>query len=246
MLEEANYADGAKLTYTYSTATTPVSIAPTPGLIIQVQDHNGRAVKFSYEAAGSALPPRIKTITNAAGQLVSMDYDTQGNLVLILWPDSSARKFLYENSNWALTGIISENGTRLSTYAYEGSGRAMSTEWDGGFNRYSVSYASPPTWTITDTYDATAQVYVRDHVMSNPTGLVLTLPNKDTSQIDSTMVLGAAQPVRMTQSAGAGCLASSSALTYDANGNVASADELREIQDSVFAEEVQALTLTQL
>lgn len=221
------YADGTQLTYTYSSATTPVEIAPKADLIIQVRDQNGRAVKFVYEASGSDLPPRIKTITNAADQQVSMDYDGGGHLLQVHWPDGTARQYGYASAG-ALSGIVSESGRELSSYTYDDAGRAVGTEWAEGAYRYSISYATAPEWAITDTYDVAAQIYVRDHVMSNPTGLVITLPNNDTSQVDTAVVLGAVQPVRFSQSAGSGCMASSSAITYDASGNVSSVDDFNQ------------------
>ncbi|MHA6897071.1 hypothetical protein ACQUJT_23785 [Ralstonia pseudosolanacearum] len=51
------YFNGKGLLYGYSDDKTPIEIAPKPGLLISVQDQNGRAVKFQYETQEDV--PRI-------------------------------------------------------------------------------------------------------------------------------------------------------------------------------------------
>lgn len=61
--------------------------------------------------------------------------DAAGNT---LW----SRTYLYEDSRFpnALTGMLDQNGNRLSTYSYDEQGRGASTELAGGVNRQQVTY----------------------------------------------------------------------------------------------------------
>ncbi|MCE2722571.1 MAG: hypothetical protein ACK51J_05060 [Burkholderiales bacterium] len=70
------------------------------------------------------------------------------------FPDGTSRSYVYaEAANIALrptdplfptllTGVVNENGTRLSTFKYDASGRAYSTEWAGGVNKYVANSTS--------------------------------------------------------------------------------------------------------
>ena len=50
--------------------------------------------------------------------------------------------YLYEDGNWphALTGIVDQNGARLSTFSYSPAGQAISTEQAGGVNHHTMSF----------------------------------------------------------------------------------------------------------
>ena len=223
-LTSVAYARGNGQTYSYSDSNTPVTVAPTAGLLIRIQDPFGRAVRFEYEQPAGVAVPRIVRIIDPDGQVIQAGYDAAGNLSQLNWPDGHMRKFLYEQGAlpWALTGIIDENGERHSTYAYDGEGRAVSTEYAGGVNRYSLSYGSPPRWVTKETFDATLLVFWRDHNWQLPQDTTLTTPTGTAVNLGATLINGMPRTTTRNQPAGAGCDAASSTLTYDANGNVSS------------------------
>jgi YD repeat-containing protein len=99
---------------------------------------------------------------------------------------------------YSLTGIIDENGVRYATYQYDASGKAISTEHAGSVEKYSLAYAPDGSSTA----------------VTDPLGSVRTT--------HFTTVLGVVKPTGTDQPGGSGCSAASSAMTYDANGNVAS------------------------
>jgi YD repeat-containing protein len=224
VLTSIRYARGGTVAYVYSDSTTPVAVAPVAGLLIKIQDQYGRAVSFEYEQPAGVTVPRIVRIVDADGLAIQVDYDDAGNLAQLAWPDGHARKFLYEQGGlpWALTGIVDENGERYSTYAYDTEGRALSTEYAGGVNRYSLAYGHPPRWVTTETFDSTSNVFWRDHNWQAPQDAVMTTPNHTTVALGATLVNGMPRVTTRSQPAGAGCDASSSSLAYDANGNVTS------------------------
>jgi YD repeat-containing protein len=224
VLKTATSVLGGKQTYLYSDSTTPASVAPVAGLLIRVEDQYGRAVRFEYEQPAGTATPRIVRIIDPAEQAIAAGYDAAGNLSRLTWPDGHVRQFVYEQPEtpWALTGIIDENNQRHSTYTYDAEGRARSTEYAGGVNRYSASYSTPPRWVTTETFDSANFMFWRDHHWQAPEGAVMTTPNGTGVALGTTLLHGMPRLTTRSQPAGAGCEASTSTLAYDANGNVAS------------------------
>ncbi|XVJ69751.1 MAG: RHS repeat protein [Rhizobacter sp.] len=124
----------------YSTAATPISVAPGPDYLIQVTNHFGRMLKFSYDPKG-----RIIRLTDPGNGLVQYGYDGLGNLATVTWQDTKFRQYHYEDARYpaALTGITDELGVRIGTYTYDATGRVASTERAGGQDRLTLSYSSP-------------------------------------------------------------------------------------------------------
>lgn len=190
---------GAALTLTYSTSSTPASIAPNSDLLISVSDAWGRSLSYVYNSS-----QRIVRMTDPAGEAYSYGYDAAGNLASITSPDSKVRQFVYNEQQHtqntqlpnSLTGIIDENGDRFATYEYDTQGRAVSTEHAGGAQRYTLTYTTPGALTtVTDAFGV-----ARDYGLTALLGVV-----------KGTGISGAACP-----SCGP------AAQTYDANGNVSS------------------------
>jgi YD repeat-containing protein len=227
VITSIQYANGASLTYTYSDASTPTSIAPTGGLLLAVQDHFGRSIQFTYELSTTGTSARIKSITDTEGHSIIPTYTSTGMLGGLTWPDATSRRYVYEliDLPWALTGVIDENATRFSSYAYDTAGRAVSTELAGAVNRYRISHTTPPRWVTTETYDAVLGVLFRDHTWLLPTGPSMTTPSGARINYTPVMINGMPLPASQTQPAGSGCAASSRQQTYDQNGNFTSTDD---------------------
>ena len=223
------FATGGKVSLTYSTASTPAAMAPQAGLLIQATDTFGRTVSFNYEAApsGTSLPARIRQVTAPDGLAASMAYDTAGNLQSIQWPDGRTRSFLYERVDlpFALTGIADERGQRVSSYGYDAQGRAISTQGGGGANRYNVSYDSPPSWSVTETYDASLRLVWRDHRWQAPINTITTDPLGNSISMAAANIAGMPRLSSQSQPAGSGCAASSSQFAYDERNNVIQRDD---------------------
>ena len=212
---------GQSLVFTYSTASTPVAIAPGAGYLISVTDSFARSVQFTYNAAGL-----VNQITDPAGQVIAVAY-TGSNLTQLTWQDTKTRQFLYENPSftWALTGVVDERGIRKGTYGYDSAGRAISTEGAGGVNRFSVAYTSPPAIVVTDTYNATDNVVYRVRSWQIPVAPVVTTPYGNTLNLGIALVANNPVVTSRSQPAGSGCAASTSNMAYDTNGNVELEDD---------------------
>jgi YD repeat-containing protein len=218
------WPEGRRLDFTYSDANTPTAIASAGGLLLQVTDTNGRSLSFAYGApAGFGI--RLASVTDAAGQTVTLAYDSRNNLNSLQWPDGTTRSFHYESSDlpWALTGVSDEKVRRHATFGYDAEGRAVSSEHAGGVSRYSVSYATPPSLAVNEQFDGST---LRRQVgWTLPQGTVVTGPTGTASQWQATSLNGRNFLIARSQAAGAGSANGMRAQGYDAHGYVASQDD---------------------
>lgn len=189
---------------------TPVSVAPIADMLIGVVDSLGHSVRFTYDSQF-----RISKIINPAGGVYQYTYDANNNLASVTYPDITTKTYHYgevghvaatpaagvSNAN-LLTGITDENGNRYADYYYDAQGRAFDENLAGGV-------------------EATNLVYNTDGA-GNPISTIVTDSRGNVRTHNFTTVLGVARSTGQSQPAGSGCAAAASALTYDANGNVAS------------------------
>lgn len=202
-------------TMTYSTSSTPTSIALVPGLLISVSDPFGRQLSFTYDAAN-----RVITMTDPGGGQYLFEYDGPSgpaganNLTKVTFPDGKTRVYFYNEAAQinggaacstpspvlpnALTGLQDENGVRFATWTYDCGGRVTSTEHAGGVERYAFSYAA-------------------DHSeVTDPLGTSRTV------DIPAQRILGVAYSTGTTQGAESGTGQVSNARSRDAQGNLSS------------------------
>ena len=144
--------DGRSALMKYSTSATAPSIAPQPGLLIQVSDQAGRDLSLRYNAQSQLI-----SVTDPASNLHGYRYDERHPMLRFVdRPDASVREYRYGETGYAtwstptwglLTGIIDEKGQRYASFKYDGDGRAIQ-EWHGSGGtidkmtfRYSGNYA---------------------------------------------------------------------------------------------------------
>jgi len=216
---------GDVLSFAYSTGEIP-AVAPTAGLLLQVQDSFGRSVNFTYASIAGVI--LVNQVTDPLGNLFSFGYDASGNLSAITWPDTKVRTFIYENASfpWALTGVIDENGARYSTFGYDAAGRGISSQHAGGVYAYSTAYyADLPTVNVSNVFDDIENVVYRSFFWQPPTQALLTTPLGSQVSLGNVLINGNPRLTTQSQPGGSGCAASSSSTVLDANGNVASKDD---------------------
>jgi YD repeat-containing protein len=202
-------------TMTYSTSSTPVSVAPETGLLISVSDRFGRQLSFTYDTSR-----RVVTMTDPGGGTYQFQYDGPSgpaganNLTKVTFPDGKTRVYFYAEAAHinggatcatpspalpnALTGLQDENGVRFATWTYDCQGRATSSEHAGGVEHHTFTYAT-------------------DHsVVTDPLGTSRTV------DIPAQRVLGMAYTTGTTQPAASGSGQASNARTRDTQGNLTS------------------------
>jgi RHS repeat-associated protein len=146
-------------------------------------------------------------MTDPAGNIYTYTYDTSNRLSSVTYPGTSPvnptispqRLYLYENATFpaALTGIIDENNVRFATFAYDTTGRGISSEHAGGIDKHQLTYNADGTTTVTD-----------------PLGTKRPFSYQN--------ILGIMKATGLNQPAGSGAAAASSSWNYDTNGNISS------------------------
>lgn len=149
--------NGQTLTMTYSTVTTPPSVAPAAGYLITVMDSFGHQLGLAYNSSG-----QLATMTDPAGGITTYSI-AAGVLTTVAFPDLSSKSYIYNesaytqgtNQPYALTGIVDENGVRYTTFGYNSQGQAISTSHAGGVDQYTqvigyVPYYGSGSTSVTD------------------------------------------------------------------------------------------------
>ena len=230
-LQRIEWADGRRVSFGYSDATTPASIAPGPGYLITLTDQLGRQLRIAH---GDEVPNPYdpgwnlpKRITLPDGGLLRLQYNNQRSVSGITWPDGRSRTFLYENDSfpWALTGIADERNVRYATFGYDSTGLAISSTHVGGVDSTTVHYGTPPAIVLSDEPlddDGTRRVMR----WQPPQDVVVTGPNGTSETWSTTSLNGHNFLSSRMQAAGSGSAAGASSQTFDAMGNLASADDI--------------------
>jgi len=215
------------MNFQYSNASFLTDYVREGGLLVSMKDHFGREWKFGYEDRGEDLRSRINAIVDPGNGITALEYGAGDGVSKVTWSDSTSRQFLYENTNlsWALTGYLDENGVRAGRYAYDSDGRAISTERALGLDRYSVAWTAPSRWQVNENWDSYTGWMLRDHVLTPPTGIVVTNPNGQTEAVTAAGSLGQVKWTSKAQAAGAGSAAATTSRVLDANRNVVQLDE---------------------
>jgi RHS repeat-associated protein len=174
----------------------------TAGQLTSVTDSYSRVLGFTYTSGmltGVTTPDTLSLTygyTTTAGQslLTSVAYNTS---------PVTSQTYIYENTGlpFALTGITDENGHRFATWAYDGSGRATSSQLAGGADLTSVSYD-----------DATG-----NRTVTGPLGV------QETYKF--TKLQGIPKVSEIDRAANPPVTAATRLFTYDSNGYLASATD---------------------
>ena len=206
LLQTVTDETGQGITLTYSSASTPSSVAPIAGLLLTVTDPKGRQLNFSYNSNSTNGNNNISQVTLPDGGKLQYTYNTDtstGSITLsaVQYPDGKSRQYVYNESSLtggaslpdALTGIIDEAGKRYesTTYNY---GQATSSYLAGNLNTTQVTYNS----------DGSASV---------------TYPLGFTSTMTFSTVQGVSKLASVSQPCGPQCGQPWQSVTYDANGN---------------------------
>ncbi len=209
-----------KYSFTYSTTSTPYSIAPAPNLLLRVADAFGHALTLTYNASS-----RIATMTDPAGGVYSYSYDGAGNLVSVTYPDMRVRQYVYGESALtdgvsqpgALTGIVDEDNSRYASFGYNSAGLAVLTEHAGGVQRYETSYSSIPNIQESLLLVGGRRYGVRSYIA--PTGVTVTDPLGTVRTYGFSSVQGTVKATGASSLCTGVCSRVPFSQTLDANGN---------------------------
>ncbi len=217
-----------------------VTLRYSGALLTNAVSSDGRSIKLNY------TNNLVDTVTVVDGTTITAAYDAAKNLASLTWQDGRSRRFVYENAQQPLliTGEIDENGARVTTWAYDTLGNVTAISHANDANNYAFTWAQPPQTAVTDTYDAATNTVYRRITQTAPVGLSMVLPNGATSSVNTVKVNESIRSAGQSQPAGSGCSASASAITYDANGNVASSDDFSGMRTCTAFDPLRNLLLT--
>lgn len=163
------------------------------GMLQRVQDTFGAEITFVRDPNSS----QVVSATVPTG-IYRYGYDSRNRLTSVTYPDDRTRGYDYSDDPSLLVGINDENGKRFATFGYFNSQviqeaqRGVSTEHAGGVERFTLDYAD----------------YPNSIAVTDPLGTRRV--KKFGYSFGSLLLLEQSQP------AGAGCLASTSYIRYDA------------------------------
>ena len=147
-----NYNSSGALQSITSRAGVVQTIAyDSNGLLLSATDSFGNSITVSRNAVDN-----IAQISMSGGGTVKYAYDGFFRLSQVTNLDGTTLTYQYTNSSLvnALTAEVDESGTVYSTWGYNSSGQATSTQEAGGAGASTITYNSNGTVTWTDALGA--------------------------------------------------------------------------------------------
>lgn len=137
----------------------------TGGVMTGVTDAFGRTLTFTMGSNGA-----VSQISDTTGTVATYEYFTgTSNLKTVTYPDGSKYKFEYTDiviggqTKTFLTTVKDALDNILETHAYDSSGRATTSEVEGGVEKYTLDYsnwgATVPYTVVTDALGNVTKYY---------------------------------------------------------------------------------------
>jgi RHS repeat-associated protein len=106
--------------------------------LLSVSDSFDRTLQFNYQG------DRLHTVTTPGGLVLTYGYDASDRLSSATYSTTpqTSQSYLYENNifPFALTGLIDENSHRFTTWTFDSTGRATSSQHAGGADLTTIAY----------------------------------------------------------------------------------------------------------
>ncbi len=193
----------------------------TTGALGSIQDRNGNALSFSYDAS-----KRLAKVMDGLGRSLSLSYSDNGNLALV---DDGTRTVSYSYNNNVLAGATNVMGS-ATTYSYDPSNS------ETGFLLTSITL---PNGNIhnTQTYDSRGRVTGQSDAFNNTLTLQYDAPSSGVTTI--TDALGNSKQTshqnRKIMTKREGPTGNSASISYDANDRpISIADRIGEISETAY------------
>ncbi|HSD70041.1 MAG TPA: DUF6531 domain-containing protein, partial [Woeseiaceae bacterium] len=157
---ETYNAAGQLLTIANRAGVVTAVLYDSVGRIDKVVDQFGRELDFGYASEpepgvewweDQTAINQIRTITDPLGNVYTYNYNSNGTLESVTYPDTNVRQYKYEDPSFpfALTAIIDGNLDQFATFGYDSSGRAnLSYHGQGAeiSQRVDVTYTKTTTF----------------------------------------------------------------------------------------------------
>ena len=116
----------------------------TNGILLSVTDPFGRVLSVTTNANG-----RVTSLSDSLGTVATYAYGASNELLSVTYADNSAFNFAYDG-NLRLTTVTDALGNIVESHTYDGQGRGITSEKQGGVEHYSLSYVSANETDVTD------------------------------------------------------------------------------------------------
>jgi len=182
------------------------------GKLASITDPFGRVVTATTDSGG-----RVTTLTDGIGKFATYAYGASGQLLSVTYADNSKFQFAYTtaNGNLVLATVTDALGNILENHSYDAQGRALTSEKQGGVERYSLSFVSETETDVTDALGHVSKYFYDQskgrHVVTQIQGLCNCGGGSQTQSWTYDNQLN------MTSHTNA--LGQTATYTYDANGN---------------------------
>lgn len=123
--------------YISSLASPPAGSLPYPEAVSSVSLPDGTSLRYTYDPPASTAAPS----TSRVQRLVKVDrVDASSSII-----DSTSYAYGDVRFPQYVTAITDMNGDQIGSYAYDSAGRAISSQLNGGAERYTVADSSTAT-----------------------------------------------------------------------------------------------------
>jgi YD repeat-containing protein len=195
----------------------------TSGRLVSVTDSYGRTLTLSYN--GSDV--KVSNVTTPDGLVLSYSYPSSGSTFLKLTYSTNpptTQSYQYDTGQTyfprLLSGVVDEDGNQLSSWTYDSTRHATSSQHAGGADLWTISYNSDGTRTLTNALGQQEVYKFASHVGS---------PIAKLSEIDRLPTSTTAAATRK--------------FTYESNGYIASQTDWNGDQ-TTFVNNAQGLPTT--
>lgn len=114
------------------------------GYLASITDPFGRLLTVNTNANG-----QVTSISDSLGTIATYTYGGSSELLSVTYADNSAFNFGYDGS-LRLTTVTDALSHIVESHTYDGQGRAMTSEKQGGVEHYSLTYVSANETDVTD------------------------------------------------------------------------------------------------
>jgi len=143
------YGTGGKLTSITDPfgRTLTVLTYGTGGKLTSITDPFGRTLTVTTDANGQVL-----SVSDALGTISTYTYGGSQQLLSVTYADNSLFQFsyVYANGKLVLKTVTDALGNIVETHTYDSTGRALTSEAQGGVERYTLNYVSATETDVTD------------------------------------------------------------------------------------------------
>jgi RHS repeat-associated protein len=119
----------------------------TSGRLTSITDPFARVLTVTTDTSG-----RVTSLKDALATVATYTYGANSELLSVTYPDSSAFHFAYTiaNGRLVLATVTDALGNILETHAYDSQGRAVTSEKQGGVERYTLNFVDNAETDATD------------------------------------------------------------------------------------------------